>query len=189
MNMLKNFAAWITFLIVTGVGDWRLGLAAGLVVQIVVIATSRPVRIEVLNGAMLAFFAVALALAIARPQSGIEEYIGAISTAWLGLVSLVSLLVGQPFTLAIARAEVSPEVAQTRGFITTNQIITAVWTAYFALTAAISAVAVTNDIPGDRAVQILLLIGAFKFTVDYPKRVRARMQQRPAGASAPASAS
>ncbi len=187
MNMLKNFAAWIAFLVVTGVADWRLGLAAGLVVQIVIIATSRPVRIEILNGAMLAFFAVALAFAVARPDSGVEEYIGVISTAWLGLVSLVSLLVGRPFTLSFARAEVSPEIAKTPGFIRTNQIITSVGTAYFVLTAAISAVAVTNDIPGDRAVQILLLVGAFKFTVEYPKRVHDRMQQHSAGTSAPRS--
>ena len=87
---------------------------------------------------------------VVRPESGVEEYIGAISTAWLGLVSLVSLLVGKPFTLPIARTEVSPEIAKTPAFIKTNQIITSVWTAYFALTAAIGAVAVTNNVPGDQ---------------------------------------
>ena len=179
MSLLKSFASWIAFLIVTGFTDWRLGLTAGLVVQVGIILSSRPVRIDILNGAMLTFFVVALGFAVASPNSAIEEYITTISTLWLGLVSLVSLLVGQPFTLSIARAEVSPEIAKTATFFKTNQIITSVWTAYFAITSAIGAVAVTNNVPGDWVVQILLLIGSIRFTVEYPKRVRARMRSVP----------
>ena len=180
MSMLKSFASWIAFLIATGFTDWRLGLTAGLVVQVGIILTRRPVRIDILNAAMLSFFVVALTIAVARPESGLEQYIGSISSAWLGLVSLTSLLVGKPFTLSIARDQVSPEIAKTTTFIRTNQIITSVWTTSFALTAAIGAVAVTNSVPGDWALQFLLLIGAITFTVEYPKRVRTRMQQHAA---------
>jgi hypothetical protein len=182
MSLLKNFAPWIVFLVLTSVFDWQVGLAAGLVAEIVVIAMAR--RVDLLNGAMLAFFVVMTAVAFASPDSGIEKYVAVISTSWLGLVALTSLVIGKPFTLSYARAGVSPEIAKSPLFFKTNQIITSVWTAYFVVTAALGAILLATGVErGGRAVQILLLIGAIKFTVEYPKRVHARAQQRlaPAG--------
>ena len=70
--------------------------------------------VDLLNGAMLAFFVVMTAVAFASPDSGLEKWIAVISTSWLGLVALTSLVIGKPFTLSYARVGVSPEIAPGR---------------------------------------------------------------------------
>jgi hypothetical protein len=72
---------------------------------------------------------------------------------------------------------VSPEVASSPLFFRTNQIITAVWTAYFAATAVPGAVSlVGGSSSAVTVVNIGLLVAAVTFTIDYPKRVHARAQ-------------
>ena len=176
MSLLRSFAPWIAFLVLTSAFGWRVGLAAGLLAEAAVIATSRPPRFTWMESAMLAFFVVMAVVAFARPDSGLENSVSVLSTAWLGAVALVSLLVGKPFTLDFSRNGVPPEVAASPVFLRTNQIITGVWTAYFGVTAILGAIAVaSNGHHADRVLQIILLVATIKFTIEYPKNVRARM--------------
>ena len=102
MSLLKSFASWIAFLIVTGFTDWRLGLTAGLVVQVGIILSSRPVRIDILNGAMLTFFVVALGFAVASPNSG-HRGVHHDDLDALARPGLVGLLAGRPAVHALDR--------------------------------------------------------------------------------------
>jgi hypothetical protein len=173
MSLFKNFAPWITFLVLTSTVNWQVGLAAGLVVQVALIVAAR--RVDLLNGAMLAFFLVMTAFALAQPNSSAQNAVAALSTGWLAAVSLTSLAIGRPFTLSYARVGVRPEVASSPLFFRTNQIITAVWTAYFATTAALGVASLLGlASTAVTAANIVLLVAAVKFTIDYPKRVHAR---------------
>lgn len=58
-------------------------------------------------------------------------------TALAGL-SLASLLVGRPWTVAKARRAAPPAVRETAAFRETNRVLTAGWTLYFAAAAGIS---------------------------------------------------
>ena len=107
MNMLVQFAPWIAFSLVSGI-DWRLGLAVGMISQIILILAVHPRRVGVLNGAMLAFFLVVGVLAVLRPDSSVQDHVDIISTAWLAIVAAVSLVVGHPFTLDFSATRSRP---------------------------------------------------------------------------------
>jgi hypothetical protein len=174
MNMLVQFAPWIAFSLVSGI-DWRLGLAVGLIGQIVVILAVHPRRVGVLNGAMLAFFIVLGLFAVLRPDSPIQDHVDTISTGWLAIVAAASFAVGHPFTLDFSRDRVSPEVARSERFMAVNRTITAVWTACFAGIAAAGAIAAAADRPTLKTVAtIVLLVVAVHFTIRYPQQARER---------------
>jgi hypothetical protein len=81
----------------------------------------------------------------------------------------------RPFTLQYAREQVSPEFWGNPTFIRTNDIITAVCAAAFAVTVASDIVLLyAPDVKPAVSVgtTVLAIWGAFKFTSWYPKRVR-----------------
>jgi len=57
-----------------------------------------------------------------------------------------------------------------------NQVIAEVWTGYFAATAAAGFAADLLGFPFFRLVQILLLVGAIKFTTAYPDKATAQLR-------------
>jgi drug/metabolite transporter (DMT)-like permease len=174
MKMLIQFAPWIAFSLVSGI-DWRLGLAVGLISQIVVILAVRPVRIGVLNGAMLAFFVVLGVFAVLRPDSSIQDHVDTISTGWLAIVAAASLVLGHPFTLDFSRDSVSPEIARSERFMAVNRTITGVWAACFGGMAAVGAIAAATDRPTLKTVAtIVLIVVAVHFTIRYPQQARDR---------------
>ena len=92
------------------------------------------------------------------------------------LIVVVSMAVGQPFTIQYAREQVEPELWDTPEFIRVNYVITAVWALAFAImTLAEFAILYIPGMP-QRAgviVIILALVGAIKFTGWYPDRAGA----------------
>jgi uncharacterized membrane protein len=99
--------------------------------------------------------------------------------AGLFAIALVSLLVGQPFTLQYARESVPKEFWTAPLFITTNQRITAAWAAAFAvMTAADAAAHYVEAIPLwiDVAASVAAFVGAVWFTRWYAAVVRRRVR-------------
>jgi hypothetical protein len=95
----------------------------------------------------------------------------------LFLIALISLAIGQPFTLQYARESVPREFWTTPVFFSTNVRITAVWTAAFAvMTAADAAAQYVEAIPlwVDIAATVAAFAAAFWFTRWYPATVRRR---------------
>src|SRR6201992_1689430 len=137
MQMLKSFAPWITFSLVTTLLDWRVGIATGLVLLLVVWATERPRHLRGLGSPQLAFFLVTGAIAVARPDALGQNVVVPVALAWLAVVTGASLLAGRPFTLDVSRPHVSAEIAASPVFFRTNQRIAEVWTACFAAAAAL----------------------------------------------------
>jgi hypothetical protein len=182
MNLIVQFAPWILFALVSDV-DWRLGIAVGLVAQLVLILASHPRRLGVLNGAMLAFFAVVGVVAIAQPDSPIQGYVNVLSAAWLAIVAGASIVVDHPFTLDVSRGTVPPEVEASPVFMATNRTITAAWAATFAGLATAGAAGEALGLHRlDTIASIVLLIIAVRFTVRYPKQVHARVAAQHAAA-------
>lgn len=95
----------------------------------------------------------------------------------LALIAIGSMLVRRPFTLQYAREQVPPEFWNSPVFIKTNYRITGVWSAAFVVQALASVAEFTvaglpEAVP--LAISVLALVGALGFTIEYPKRVRAR---------------
>ncbi|QKW23884.1 hypothetical protein HUT16_36555 [Kitasatospora sp. NA04385] len=185
MSYLRTFLPWIVFAAVPA-EQWQWAALAGLAVAAAVIAQQRRAgagwdALIIETGSAL-YFAALAALAFADPHSGLRDYSAALSSAVLALIAGVSLLIGRPFTLGIAKRTTPQEFWTLKPFIRINTVITAVWTAAFAVTAvALAAIAHAGD--GRSAAALAVQIAGFAvpmvFTVRYVAVARARAQQRP----------
>lgn len=180
MSYLRTFLPWIVFAVLPS-GQWQWAALAGLVVAVAVIAQQRRAgagfEALIIELGSAAFFAVLAAIALTTPDSGVHTYSAALSSATLALVAGVSLLIGRPFTLGIAKRATPREFWGLRPFVRTNVVITAVWTAAFAVTAALLA-ALAHAGDAHSATAVLVQIAGFAvpmvFTVRYVAAVQAR---------------
>jgi hypothetical protein len=183
MSYLRTFLPWIVFAVLPS-GSWQWAALAALVVAVAVIA--QQVRAGVGLDALIielgsaVFFAVLAAVAFADPHSGVHDYSAALSSGTLAVIAGISLAVGRPFTLGIAKRTTPREVWGLKPFIRTNVVITAVWTAAFALTAVVLAL-VAHAGHGHSASAVVIQIAGFVvpmvFTVRYVAHVQAKAGQ------------
>ena len=169
--MFLRFAPWVLFSVVTSQFDWRFGLVVGLVAQIVAIVVVRPRHIAMLDVAMVGFFTVGAVYAFAQPDAAIQDWVQAIATTWITVVSLASIVVGRPFTLAYSTGDVSPEIAASDLFHDINTRIAWAWTGAFAGMATAAFIATAVDAPWISTVAtVVLVLRALRFTERYPDR-------------------
>lgn len=139
MSYVRTFLPWIVFAVLPS-GQWQWAALAGLVAAVAVTVQQRRAGVGfdalIIELGSAVFFATLTVIAFADPHSGVHGYSAALSSATLALIAGVSLLVGKPFTLGIAKRSTPREVWGLRPFIRTNVVITAVWTAAFTVTAA-----------------------------------------------------
>ncbi|MEV0182084.1 hypothetical protein AB0I54_22730 [Streptomyces sp. NPDC050625] len=183
MSYLRTFLPWIVFAVLPS-GDWQWAALAALVVAVALVA--QQVRAGTGFDALIielgsAFFFAALAVvAFADPHSGVHDYSAALSSGTLAVIAGVSLAIGRPFTLGIAKRTTPPEVWELKPFIRTNVVITAVWTAAFVLTAVVLAlVAHAGDAHSTTAtvIQIAGFVVPMVFTIRYVAHVQAKAGQ------------
>lgn len=127
-------------------------------------------------GSLILFGLLALA---ARSQQFSLSVVGVRLCVDSGLFVIVggSVLIGRPFTLQYAREQVSPEIAATNTFETTNLKLSAIWALAFAAivatdTAMLYLPSFTPVI--GTAVIVAVLAGATFVTAWLPKRVGRR---------------
>lgn len=180
MSYLRTFLPWIVFAAVPS-GSWQWGALAALVTAVVLIGRQRRAGTGfdalIIELGSAVFFAVLAAVAFADPHSGVHDYSGALSSGTLAVIAGLSLAIGRPFTLGIAKRTTPREVWGLRPFIRTNAVITAVWTAAFAVTAvALALVAHSGHAHSTTAtvVQIAGFAVPMFFTVRYVAHVQAK---------------
>ena len=93
------------------------------------------------------------------------------------VIAAVSLAIRKPFTIQYAYEQVDPKFWDTPGFHTTNRDITAVWCAAFAINALLSYLYVGDPNMIDWVIDILVIVGAVKFTSRYPDFVKVKNEQ------------
>src|SRR6202008_711876 len=98
---------------------------AALVVQLVLAASLlRRRELDALSVGTLAFFGAMSGIAVVSPHSALHRWIAALSAGALAVIALASLIVRQPFTLAIARRSTPAELWDHPEFIRLNRFIT-----------------------------------------------------------------
>ncbi|WP_369389969.1 hypothetical protein AB5J72_21725 [Streptomyces sp. CG1] len=180
MSYLRTFLPWIVFAVIPS-GDWQWGALAALVVAVALIAQQRRAGAGfdalVIEAGSAVFFAVLAAIAFADPHSGVHDYSAALSSGTLAVIAGMSLAVGRPFTLGIAKRTTAREYWTMKPFIRTNVIITAVWTGAFAVTAVVLAV-LDHARHAHTTPAVLVQIAGFAvpmvFTVRYVAHVQAK---------------
>jgi len=180
VNYLRGFAPWLLFSLLSAT-DWRwAALLALLLVAVLFVLDRRAgkrIDAQVLEIGTLAYFAGITALAVAVPDSPVRTYVMALSSAWLALIALTSLLIRRPFTLGLAGRRVPPHVARTARFRQVNMVITGIWATGFVLSAATSSACAAIDAgPAAQALCHGLSIGlAGLATHLYSARSKARL--------------
>ena len=180
MNILLSLSPFIAFFALMRLVHPLAGLLGALAVSVLLIFLQwrRGETVKVLEIGSLALFSVlVLYTLVAAPESTVATVRLAVDTG-LFAIALVSLLIGQPFTLQYARESVPKELWTSPIFMTTNQRITGVWAAAFAvMTAADAAAHYVEAIPlwMDIAASIIAFAGAVWFTRWYPAVVRRRV--------------
>ncbi|MET7451428.1 hypothetical protein ABZT03_05915 [Streptomyces sp. NPDC005574] len=186
MSYLRTFLPWIVFAVVPA-GYWQWAALAALVIAVVVIAEQVRSGVGpdalVMEAGSAVFFAVLAVIAFTRHDSGVHTYSAALSAGTLAVIAGVSLAMGTPFTLGIAKRTTPREMWGVKAFIRVNVVITAVWTAAFVLTAVVLAVLEHGGHAHSTAatlVQIAGFVVPMLFTVRYVAHVKARAAARTA---------
>ncbi|MER6074511.1 hypothetical protein ABT187_37970 [Streptomyces sp. NPDC001817] len=183
MSYLRTFLPWIVFAVIPS-GAWQWAALTALAVSVAIIAQEKRSGAGfdalIIESGSAAFFAVLAAIAFAAPHSGVHTYSAALSSGTLAVIAGVSLAVGRPFTLGIAKRTTPREVWGLKPFIRVNVVITAVWTAAFAVTAVVLALVAHAGHAHSAAATIVQIAGfvvPMVFTVRYVAHVQAKVQQ------------
>ncbi|GAA2739227.1 hypothetical protein [Kitasatospora cinereorecta] len=184
MSYVRTFLPWIVFAVLPS-AQWQWAALVGLLVAAGVTVQQRRAGAGfdalIIELGSAAFFAVLTVIAFADPGSAVHDYSAALSSATLALIAGVSLLIGKPFTLGIAKRSTPREVWGLKPFVRTNVVVTAVWTAAFAATAAALAFLAHGGDAHSTAATVVQIAGfavPMVFTVRYVAAVQAKAGAR-----------
>ncbi len=176
MEILLAFSPFLSFMI----GDRFLGQIQGLIVGALVAAAllirdwmrshAAPKVLEV--GTFILFTGLAVYSLALKPDWTIMIVRLLVDTGLL-LIVIISLVIRQPFTLQYAREKVDQKFWSSPIFLRTNDVITAVWGAAFAVIVLTDVLILYFPDTGTigTIATILALITAVKVTAWYPERV------------------
>ncbi|MEI5010925.1 hypothetical protein RB196_29875 [Streptomyces sp. PmtA] len=178
---------WIVFSVLVGPGRFEFAVAISLAIALLVLVVDRLRRpgtsVKILEVSDVVFFA-ALAIVGLFASAGtlhwLETYSGELSNFALVAIAFGSMAVREPFTVQYAREQVDRSLWQTRGFLHTNYVITAVWGLAFLVAAVAGLVGdlvlrQPDNIWTNWVIQIGAIIVALRFTEWYPPVVRERI--------------
>lgn len=187
MNYLKSFLPWIAFAVVATQFDWRWSALTGLVLSVALVLVARRAGRKadslVIELSGLIFFTLLTVVAFSFPTSPLHTYTGALTNVWLAVTAWGSILLGQPFTLGIARTMTPRELWNTPVFRRVNVIITLVWAVSFTISGLGGMALLAYDPHGTFALVTLSVLSfaiPIVFTIRYPRIVRARYEQKAA---------
>lgn len=127
--MLVGFLPWIFFWFLVAADEFEAAAIGGLVFSVIWLAWSRleGKGLKWLDVGGTCFFVIMTVVAFAADDAWVARWSYVISSAALGLIVLVSIAVGQPFTRQYAEEETPREVWTTAGFQRTTLVLTWMW--------------------------------------------------------------
>ena len=179
MGILIAFAPFIVFVIVERLFGIPIGLAAGGLSSLGILLFDVAIRkknVKVLELGTCLLFGGLLLLALIDDAEWSVMAVRLRVDAGLLLIVLFSLAVRRPFTLPYAREEVDRLLWDSREFIRTNYVISAVWALAFTLMVLADIVLIYEpQLPQKIGIiaTIVAIVGAVKFTSWYPQRAKA----------------
>jgi uncharacterized membrane protein len=190
MNILLSLSPFIAFFALMRLVHPLAGLLGAFAVSVLlgVRQWRRGESVKVLEiGSLALFGALVFYTLVAAPEWTVATVRLAVDTG-LFAIALVSLLVGQPFTLQYARESVPKEFWSSPLFLRTNRQITAVWTAAFAVMAGADAAAqYVEAVP--LWIDIVATVAAFAAAFWFTRWSSARARRRAGAAADPGSPS
>jgi hypothetical protein len=179
MSILLSLSPFAVFFVLMRLHSPIAGLLGALVASLVLLARMRRRKeaVKILEVGTLALFGLLVAYTwIGAPTWTVATVRLAVDVGLLAIV-LVSLAIGQPFTIQYARERVPEQFWALPVFFTTNLIISATWAGAFAVMVAADAAA--EWVPAiplwmDIGATLVALGGAIWFSNWYPAVVQRR---------------
>ena len=175
LKLVLSFAPWLAFLLIAR--DSLLRVNIGLIVGLALSIALGFARINkgIILWASLAFFACAVTAVTVLHDMWTLRYMGVLANGTLAAVMWLTILIGKPFTLEYAREQAAPALWSSPAFMSTNNVISAVWAASLSLNTALAFGKMRTLLVPDVAYDVVsyaTLLGAIVFTIWYPRHVR-----------------
>ena len=171
MALLLAFSPFLAFLACEHLLGVVPALCAGCAVAVALLVRERlrgAREVNVLEaGTALLFGALAACAAAMTDVAWSVGLVRLVVDCGLMLLVLAGAALGRPFTLAMARAKVTPERAATPAFLRTNRLVAVVWAGAFgvlALADVVLMLAPNGPLIVPIAISAVGLVGAFKLT-------------------------
>ena len=136
------------------------------------------------------FFGFALVTVVLLQHVWVIRHLGILASGTLFMATLVSIVIGQPFTESYAREHVPAEVWDSPAFIRSSYTVTGVWGIIFLANTLVNVVKPYYPELGEwffRVVELCVLVSGVLFTTVYSsvmRKKRAAAGDRLAGANA-----
>lgn len=180
MGIVVSFVPWFFYWVFLSCGMLHAAAFSGLVAALALnVKDLRAGRGKILPIGTLIFFFVLSILTLCVHLRLLWAWVPLAGPATLALITLVSILIGKPFTLQYARESVAREYWESKPFILANYRITWAWFTAFLV---MSVPDILDHLGRPTPVWFKWLFslgccfGAVQFTVWYRKKVRAERQ-------------
>ncbi|TLQ42254.1 hypothetical protein [Streptomyces marianii] len=186
-NPVVGMLPWIMFSVLAGPGRFEFAVGVSLAIAVFVLVVDRLRRpgasVKILEVADVVFFAALTIVGLFASVGTLrwlETYSGELSNFALVAIAFGSIAVREPFTVQYARERVDRSLWNTRGFLHTNYVITAVWGLAFLVAAVAGLIGdlvlrQPDNVWTNWVIQIGAIIVALRFTEWYPPVVRERI--------------
>jgi hypothetical protein len=182
LKLLLAFSPWIAFWIIAG-GQSTIRLQVGICVAallVLVMGITRLHRGLILWGGV-AFFAFALVAVVLLKNMWVIQHLGILASGTLFMGTLISIVIGQPFTESYAREHVPQELWDSSAFIRSCYTVTGVWGLIFLANTMVNVAKPYYAACGEwffRGMEISILVSGVVFTTTYSNLIRKRRARK-----------
>jgi hypothetical protein len=185
LKLLLAFAPWIAFWLISG-GQSMVRLQIGICVAALLVGIMGITRLHrgLILWAGVVFFAFALITVVFLKSTWVIKHLGILASGTLFMATLISIVIGQPFTESYAREHVAREVWDCPAFIRSSYTVTGVWGIIFLANTMVNVVKPHYAELGEwffRGVELCILVSGVAFTTAYSRIMRKK--RAPKGSS------
>jgi phosphoglycerol transferase MdoB-like AlkP superfamily enzyme len=176
LKLLLAFSPWIAFWIISG-GQSMVRLKIGICVAAILVLVMGITRLHrgLILWAGVVFFAFALVAVVFLQNLWVIKHLGILASGTLFMATMVSIMIGQPFTESYAREQVPREMWQSPGFIRSSYTVTGVWGLVFLANTLVNGAKAHFAELGEwffRGVELSILVLGVAFTTLYSRLAR-----------------
>ena len=176
LKLLLAFSPWIAFWIISG-GHSMLWLQIGICVAAILVLVMGITRLHrgLLLWAGVVFFAFALVTVAWLKNMWVIQHLGILASGTLFMATMISIVIGQPFTESYAREHVPRELWDTPSFIRSGYTVTGVWGIIFLANTLVNVIKPHYLELGEwcfRGLELSILVSGVVFTTIYSNYLR-----------------
>ena len=180
LKLLLAFSPWIAFWIISG-GHSMTRLHGGIIVAAILVIVMGITRLHrgLILWAGVLFFAFAVIAVVLLDNLWVIRHLGVLASGTLFMATLISIVIGDPFTESYAREHVPRELWDTPAFIRSSYTVTGFWGIIFLANVLVNVFKSYYPDLGEwffRAVEFAILASGVVFTTQYSRWARNRRQ-------------